>query len=392
LKNNAWRKSLFRSICRSIELTAALWGIIAFIYYWDPTRIVVKRLMESDSYAYEEIYPRFRGVQVNQFITVRNRDDIGARRQALIDTIWPGDRHPPTRLPDRVVHGAGKVEGNPRCLYEGDEAVNFASLECKLNLYQGIANLSRIDRLEISVGKEYRAVAALFRPKKSNAKVLFYHHGYAGTYHGQHTHLARLIDRGFTVVAFNLPEYGDNIDVALVGLDPKTDLEVARWILEPVIVALNHVAPEFSQDHVSMMGFSAGGWAAVMAAALDSRIRTSFLVASPTYPIEFRISPDFGPKISLINELLEVANYFDLFVLGAAGDEKGERRQLHIYNQFDRCCWRNRTAMLFEQPVKNAVNSLEGKFAVKIDTSHARHKVSRQAFSWILLAMDGGDP
>ena len=381
---------LLPRLLRVIEIGAAVWGLVAFVYYWDPTRAIVKRLMVESPYLYEEIHPRFLKVPVNELITVRTRADIMARRQLLVDVIWGGRRFSGAGTPVAISPNLLIEERRSNCLLEGDDEIFFSPIECKLDGYREFKNLSRIARLEIPVETNYRSVVALFLPMKSNGRVVLYHHGYAGTYHEQYRHLEKMIERGFTVVALNLPGYGDNIKADRSGPLPKSGLETARWVLEPVIVSLNYISSQMNPLHISMIGFSAGGWVTTLAAALDARIRSSYIVASP-FPLEFRDTPVSGPQISRIRELVEVANLYDIFIMGSSGDEIGQRQQMHIYNQFDRCCWNNRVARIFELPVKEAVESLGGEFLVKIDRSHARHKVSHQAFSLILEKLNGGN-
>ncbi len=376
-------------LIKSVEYVAAIWGVLAFLYYWDPSRVLVKRLMAEDAYIYEEIAPRFREVPVNELITVKTSSDLSANRNKLVNTLWGNRNYPASRLPDKIINDVSLNDEGSRCSYSADEETYFASIDCSIKIFNGIKNLSGIDRLETDVGASYRSVAALFNPIKMNGSVILYHHGYAGTYFSQHVNISRLIEEGYAVLAFNLPGFGDNVDISRSGPLPKNGLQAARWTLEPVIVGLNFITSKYEPDHVAMMGFSAGGWVAQMAAALDTRIHASYIIASP-YPLEFRATPQSGPVISRVRELLAEVNYYDLFVLGASGRNGEMRNQLQIYNQFDRCCWNNRTALLFELPIKEAVEKLGGAFEIKIDSTHARHKVSRQALDWVLADLEGG--
>ena len=78
--------------------------------------------------------------------------------------------------------------------------------------------------------------------------------------------------------------------------------------------------------------------------------------------------PQYEPR------LLQTACYLDIYVLGSVG---AGRRQLQIFNRFDRCCYRNTLGKLYEPAVKKAVDEVgEGSFAVVIDETHADHKIS----------------
>ena len=352
-------------VWRAIEYGAAIWGVVAFIYYWDPTRTEIKRLTAGDPHRYEAIAPRYQNVPVDRLLSVRSHADAIAKRRRLIQAVWHDGSFPDSRLPDVVIPDIQEQADGPDCSLTGDEEIYFSPLECKIALYRRVENLSRISRLEIPVGARYRSVAALFVPKKGNGNAVLYHHGFAGTFHEQHRNLARLIEHGYTVIALNLPGYGDNIDRDRTGPFPKTGLEAARWVLEPVVVSLNYLSTQMTPESVAMIGFSAGGWVTTVAQALDSRIRSGFVVAAP-YPLEYRETREAGPEISRIPELEAIASHYDLFVLGTVGDERGRRRQMHIYNQFDRCCWNNRIGTLFEPPVEEVAKDLGGQFVVKV--------------------------
>ncbi|MHA1597384.1 MAG: alpha/beta hydrolase family protein [Alphaproteobacteria bacterium] len=381
---------MLSKLLKAVEIFAALWGVAAFLYYWDPSRILVKRLVANDTYLYETIEPRYRDVAVDRLITVRGPEDVTERRRALIHAVWGDAGFPADIRPDAVTRDVRPDLDRSTCP-TGKDALYFSSLECKIGLYRDVPGLARIDKLVVPVGDDYRAIVSYFVPQRSNGGLVLYHHGYAGTHNEQHRNLIRLIARGYGVLAFNLHGYGDNVDRVTRLPVPARPLEAARWILNPVIAALNMVAADYDPRRIAMVGFSAGGWATAMAAAIDPRIRSSFIIASP-YPVAFRKAPSEGPDITRIREILDAAGYLDMFITAAAGDKDGPRRQMQIYNRYDRCCWNNLTASLFRQPVADIVTRLGGSFDVLIDESHARHKISGWAMTQILAALEEPTP
>jgi hypothetical protein len=73
---------------------------------------------------------------------------------------------------------------------------------------------------------------------------------------------------------------------------------------------------------------------------------------------------------------MEIANHLELFVLGASG---GDRRQLQLFNRYDRCCFNGVRSQLYASAVTEAVSKTPsgGEFAVIIDETHVDHRISR---------------
>ena len=133
-----------------------------------------------------------------------------------------------------------------------------------------------------------------------------------------------------------------------------------------------------------MVGFSAGAWVTVLAAAVDPRIRRSYPVAG-VLPVYLRRDRETAPP-QLDPTLLETVGYPDLFVLGAAGPD---RAQVQIFNRFDRCCFAGTRGKLFESAIQEAISEIgAGRFMVLIDETHARHKISDFAIRVILSDME----
>ena len=373
--------NIFRTTILAVATCSAVWGIASFTYYWDPTRVAIKRFMAKDPYRYEEHSPQFLKFEPEKAITIRTAPETKIRREALASAIW-GTHYLPADYSLAPMVRA-KMDGSrpTNCRKTAIGKRYGPSLLCKLDQYRGTTNLAEIYRQKFTIPPHYHSYIARFRPKVWNQWTVIYHHGYAGTYHDQYRNIARLIEHGYAVLAFNLPGLGRN-------QIPGPGLTAIRQIMGAILLSLDYETAQAKPKGIAMIGFSAGGWATAMAAALDPTIRATYTVAAPIYPRALADPALEPPKIARVPELLDSAGYLDLFILGTSGSGNVPRRQLQIFNRFDRCCWRNRTALLYAGSVTKAASSLGGDFEVRIDESHARHKISRQAMDWILADLE----
>ncbi|MBL6945535.1 MAG: alpha/beta hydrolase [Rhodospirillales bacterium] len=374
--NSSWK--FWRKIVLAAATCSAIWGITSFVYYWDPTRVIIKRIVAKDPFRYEEILPQFLKFNPEKEITIRSAKGAETRRKALASIIWGSPELPA----DYSLGPPATIDIDAPIPADCSKIAHYHTpLPCGTERYRDIANLAEVTQREFAIPPHYRSYVDEFRPQDWNGWIVFYQHGYAGTYHDQHRNIARLIERGYSVLAFNLPGLGGNVIMA-------SGLASVRQTLGPIMLALEHSVRRRLPKGIAMIGFSAGGLAAVRAAALEPRIRVTYSVAAPIYPVALTDPKLEPPGNSRLPELLESAGYLDLFVLGTSGSKDQPRRQLQIFNQYDRCCWRNRTALLYADSVKQAALKLGGTFDVRIDESHARHKISRQTMEWILADLE----
>ena len=71
-------------------------ALAAALYYWDPSRVLLKRLTAPDPYLYEVVEPRFAAIDPAEFVKVRDRE--GTR----------GNPRPPHQCPVGVRRVSGK--------------------------------------------------------------------------------------------------------------------------------------------------------------------------------------------------------------------------------------------------------------------------------------------
>jgi hypothetical protein len=305
-------------------------------------------------------------------LTIRTPADVDRRRLELVRLIWGTDSLP-SRPPDRVEAGAA----DPR--------------------FAGLSGLARAERLRVRMDFGIDSTIVHLVPVRPNRRLVLVHDGHSEAF-GLVETVARLIERGYGVAAFSMPLYGGNARPAVragqlgrIVLDHHDKLRLVRpaaglahrYLLEPVPVVLNRLAPHY--DSVAMIGLSGGGWTTTLAAALDPRISASFPVAGSS-------PPDIGPaRVWHDFEQSDPAlyarfSYLDLYALGAAG--RG-RRQLQILNEYDDCCFAGRAAESYARALADRARSLGGRYDLLIDSSHARHQLSPWALERILAELEG---
>ena len=352
-----------------IALSALAAGIDFLIHHYDPTRVLYKRFKAADRYVYDEIDPRFRQTDPNALIAIQTPADLAGARARLTKAVWGGGGFPATSLPSTIETGID------------------------LPVLGALPNLAKIDRLTVDMGNGVRSFLYRLQPAaRRRNRLVIYHHGFAGTVRDVPDTLGAFLEQGYAVLAINLMAYGGN-SAYFGAADGKQynlhfDLEKIenplRYQFEPVAAGINYMARNFAYRSVDMVGFSAGGFVAAVAAALDLRIRRSYPVAG-VYPVYLRSGQDIQKGMaSYYPPMLAAVSYLDMFVLGASG---AGRRQMQIFNRYDRCCYNNTKATLYAPAVAGRAAALGGDFAVLIDETHADHKISRFALKAILADM-----
>lgn len=365
---------------------------LSALYYWDPTRALFKRLVAADETLYETVDPQFRDQDSMALVHVRDVGSLAEIRRQVIEVIWGETGLPVQELPDQVVRDVDKRRDAEVKCPSGQFEPLLKKLRCEVGNYAGWDNLAGVDDLRVSirsdaVGSTYDSSIAYFRPRNANGTLVIYQHGYAGTYHAQHRNLERLVAAGFTVAATNLASYGDN-NCPEKNQEPWCLVSSGTFVVPfplrvhftPLVRTINFALREGVIRDVAVIGFSGGAWIAAVMAAVDARITRSYPVAG-VMPAYLRRSKEWAP-LQNYPSLSRAASLLDLFVLGGGGPG---RRQIQIFNRYDRCCYNGTRPLLYEKAVEKAVReSGGGGFDVVIDETHARHKISRWAFACIL--------
>lgn len=374
--------SRFRFVRATILAGACLATVLGAVYlsYRDEIWVLHRRwFMAETQYDYDLIRPALRAVDPRDHMSIASDADALRVRRSLNGAIWGVAEPPHDAMPTEVSFGISDP------------------------VFDGAENLERIDALRFDMRGDTHSTMEMLLPAEANGEVVIYHHGYAGTFHESADAIRAFLGRGYAVVAINLMCYGGND--CTPPLDPpvrgktRADLHVdfdlienpLAFLFEPVVAAINYAQRVHGFRAVSMVGLSAGGWETAVAAAIDPRIRRSYPV-SGVYPVYLREGQDLAPGIQFYRPMLEAASYLDMFVLATYGEG---RRQLQVFNRYDRCCFNNTKGKLYEAAVQEAAGRIgAGRFAVLIDETHAEHKISPFAVQRILedMASDPVEP
>ena len=312
---------------------------------------------------------------ISSILTINNQTDVENRRRAFSDFLFGAPGFPSQKGVDDVKTAIHDEE--------------FSKLK----------NLHQIDRLEINMEFGLNSIAYHFIPLKANNKVVLYHQGHGGEFSRGMTTIQGLLARGYHVVGFSMPLKGMNskpvVDLKRFGkmffnshermrfLDPAQGHPV-KYFVEPVFRVINYLQNKGFTE-IYMTGLSGGGWTTTLCAAMDTRIKRSYPVAG-SLPIYLRIrdpkNGSWGDYEQVVPELYRIANYLELYVLGASGPG---RRQIQMLNEFDSCCFSGRGFKTYQLLVQERVKSIgRGYYDVFLDSSHEEHKISEKALAYIL--------
>ena len=317
---------------------------------------------------------------VQNLISIQNRDNATAKRAELVSFIW-GTNGFPKEQPANV-----------------EKSIQD-------DRYSGLDNLKQIDRLTVNMEWGLSSTAYHFIPAQGNGKLLIYHGGHDGDFIIAKDLISFFLKNGFAVIGMSMPLEGPNnrpvVDIERIGkvqlgfheqlkfLKMKSGHPV-QLFLTPVAVVLNYTQ-SLNYNSVVMTGVSGGGWTTTMYAAIDPRITRSYPAAG-TLPLHLREDrnrsnsaqrpADWGDYEQTIPELHSIANYLDLYILSSLGEQ---RKQLQIVNKNDPCCLGGEAFRTYEGVINERVRSLGGgSFAVYLDTTNTRHSISNDAMKVIL--------
>ena len=330
---------------------------------------------QEDKYTFEEINPVYTETDVSSLIEIKSPQDIEKKRQHLVEYIW-GEKNLP------IEKGPAQIETN-----------------IKDDRYQHMydMNLDRIDKLTINMDYGMQSIAYFFVPKNNKQVVVIYHQGHNGDFIAGLTTIEALVKEGYAVLAFSMPLLGMNnkpvVNLPRFGrlkLEEHNHLKMLpypiKYFMEPMVVGLNHVLKQgYPKAH--MIGISGGGWTTTLFAAIDTRIQKSFPVAG-TYPIYLRseCKRDWGDYEQTEPGLYRIANYPELYILGAYGEG---RKQFQLLNRYDSCCFAGPKYQLYADYIKQMMKKLgKGEFDIYSDDSHKEHKISDVVMDIVLKELE----
>ncbi|MAO56210.1 MAG: hypothetical protein CMM61_10980 [Rhodospirillaceae bacterium] len=397
------RRSSF--LIRPFDYLGLLFGIaaiLAVLYYWDPTRVMIKRLAPGAETRFEQMPKGATDLALADLLTLNEAAAVDMRRRTLINKVFGVSGLPLDLMPQRIIRDVEKTPGAvKKCLsptgpslvhlWSRMDTIIMRGIGCEARFYRDWRNLAGIDELTGHMQNRWRNYAiAYFRPVQANGRLILYQQGLAATYHDQHRLIEAWVAEGYTVAAMNMPGYGDNTcyDLERYCADPPMggiyDKELVQNFAPPVI-ALNHAMAQTSFERIAMVGVSSGAWVTLVAAALDPRIDLSVPVAG-VLPLSLLQGKEESAR-GIVVGLTDIASVLDLAVMGA--DRPG-RRQIQIFNRFDRCCFYGPRPESYAGDLQRSAAVLGGRLDLLFDESHARHKISDWALRRIMAAIDGG--
>lgn len=312
--------------------------------------------------------------QVDKLVSIKNPDDITIKKQNLTEFIWP-DTGFPVNLP---------VEHNVNV---SDELSN-------------LENLERIDSFTVEMDYGMNSISYLFLADNSNDNLIIYHQGDDSQSSNSFNHhsftedrkiIQYFLNQNHSVLMFSMVGHGMNnepiVELKNLGvirlnshehfvLLEEEKFQPIKFFIEPVIVTLNQIDVDYPFDMYNMIGKNEGGWTTVVVSALDDRIKQSYAIGG-TFPLWMSSnSNDFGGYEHNLPSFYQIANYLELYIMSAYGNE---RSLTLFYNEYDPCCFRGDLYQKypFGDIVISHLQSLgSGKFNVLIDNDQMENIVS----------------
>lgn len=347
-------------------------GIYALGHYVDTTRILYKRWKAKSPELYETVSPALSSQDPTKFISVLEKDEAEEKRYRLKVLMLPGLDSPASAPLGELIEPT--EEG--------------------LDSLSAVDGVARLEAFRVSARKDVFSTYYRLQPEGPiKGRPVIFQNGFGGGLERVSGALEDLLEGGRVVYALNQMGYGGNtLFIKSIGhpvrkVNAQFDMDQIDRPLElhfiPMFSAINRAVAESPDGKVDVIGFSAGAVMAVMAGAIDLRIKNVIPVAG-VFPDYLRTQPQEVPVgVAAYSKLRDEFSYLDLFVLGSTGPD---REQMQIFNRFDRCCYMNSKGMLYKDAVSKTVEGIGegGHFDVFIDESHADHKVSDVAVAEIL--------
>jgi hypothetical protein len=347
----------------------------------------------------------------DRFTTVKTEADVLAKRESLIETIWPCGTLPPS-LPIVTERSPADVGGAI--------PANLTNLG---NVFQ--LDFPTMNPMPPNGTDGGTGMAFLLTPAEApRHRVVLLGTGHVTTFDepeqwtNMHDVVQMLLTENYSVLLVYMPHFTPSDTTGLVAgshnfmfsdsdnLDNPVEATNYRYFVEPSIVAINYLvsdaAPGGAFTDIALAGLSGGGWTTMMTAALDTRARLSVIVSGdmPGY-VE---APTTLDAEQFVRSRLGVGDA-DLHVLGSDGSALGgaPRRQTQVFNRRDDCCFGEREydthGGVLADSWQTSVRSMEasvratlfgadsaGRYRVEVDEMADHHTLSANSLQNILLA------
>ena len=308
----------------------------------------------------------FPTTNISNIIRINNETNIIAKRERLINYIWKGEL-PLNKVP--IVQTGGRSN------YFLDWDIHKLTVNMEHNITSSMYH---------------------FHANSPNNRLVIYHHGHNSPFYVERELIELLLNNGYDVIVISMPLEPTNnqpeIFIEGIGNFKFTSHEYLRMLdtdkfssikffIEPVIQVLNYAEKEGFEE-ISMVGISGGGWTTILASAIDTRIKNSFHVAAPP-PLYIRpYTYGLGGYEESLPELYRIANYLELYIMGAYGKE---RQSFQINIPSDEVINSGEYHKLYQDDVYNSIDNLgNAKFEIFVDYSTKKHTFSKDTIEFIL--------
>lgn len=249
--------------------------------------------------------------------------------------------------------------------------------------------LSSIDVLTVTMPFGVDSKIYYLKADQPRSCLMIYQEGHQVSFLARKRFLKRLTAEGCDVLALSLPLTGgmnarplvDHPRFGRMRLNDPDDLQLLdsqgysslAYFITPLVAALNHALDQRPYDRIAASGFSGGGWAVQILAALDPRVQATYSIAGSSPTGVHAAMPQWGSPEQRQGRFYEIANYSELYVMAA--DRPG-RRHVQFFNETDPCCFAGQNWMAWNEPVAERARQLGGQFRVFTYTN-ALHAVTK---------------
>jgi len=140
---------------------------------------------DSNKEQFLAIDEEYEKVDVRALITINSEKDFINKREQLVKLIFGKEDLDYLAIPEEVV-------------------------EIDDDRFSDLPNLKSIDKISIKMDYDLESISYLFKPVKSNNRLLIYHEGHPGGFISGKKTIRFFLKKGFPVLAFTMPLQGMN--------------------------------------------------------------------------------------------------------------------------------------------------------------------------------------
>ena len=196
-----------------------------------------------------------------------------------------------------------------------------------------------------------------------------------------------LLERGWHVIAVDMPLLGANTADARPGLQSHGDFDSLEgavsplhYFLAPVQAVVDWILEEdpYRDPDLLMIGRSGGGLTSYLYAAVDPRIDIAVSIAGGR-PISERLdapwgAAELGDYEQTIPHLYNVAGHEHLMLAA------GSKGAFYLFNRWDSCCFRVEQDGAFVEYLRGASTALGKQVGVFVDPNNPAHSIGPQGY------------